>query len=87
MTDMCAIEAWVVPPPAEPAPCPRCGRTPRLVQDEAASHFECRGWFRLHVLGPMVLEGYGDGQYAHNAAARAWNHYINAHVYPQRPAT
>lgn len=80
-----AIDAWLFPPRAEPARCPRCGRRPRLVQNEATSRFECSGWFRIHCRGPLVLEGAGDGDYARNAAARAWNHAINAHVYPQRP--
>lgn len=63
----------LLPPNTEPLPCPRCKRTPTLVQNESLSWYECRGWFRLHRSGSVVMEGRGDGKWAHWAAARAWN--------------
>lgn len=73
--DLNELLAQLLPQPAEPYPCPKCGRKPRLIVGEKLSHYECRRWLGLKLCleGPTVIEGYEDGAYAQRAAARAWN--------------
>ena len=68
---------WIFPPKTTPNPCPH-NHIPTLVQYKTTSHFECRSWFGLRKCheGPSVLEGIGDGEYARNAAAIAWNRML-----------
>lgn len=72
-----SLVAWIFPPDTQPVRCPR-GHVPSLEQDHVMSHFACRRWFDLRACceGPKVFEGRGDGKYAWNAAARAWNRWI-----------
>lgn len=74
-----ALMDAIIPQPATPVPCPRCGRAPVIVQDSHFSRFVCRPWWRVLFglgpcfVGPCVHEGWRDGDYALRAAAGAWN--------------
>lgn len=80
MTDaeLQAMTTWIIPPDDEPAPCPRCGRTPSLRETYSKSWFECRKWFgfRLCTRGPRVFEGWDAGPWSRRSAAYAWNRMV-----------
>lgn len=79
-----AFIASIFPPDAQPERCPRCGRMPVLTHGGPFSRFECRPWWRNLLgldacrVGPYVLQGHEDGEYARRAAAGAWNRSVSA---------
>jgi hypothetical protein len=78
-----ALFEAILPPNAPAAPCPLCGRSPRLIVGECLSWYVCGPWWRSllglrpHIQGPTVFEGWNDGDYARRAAANAWNKMVN----------
>lgn len=67
-----------------PRPCPKCGRTPRLVTGLSAAginctaRYECRRWFGLALCrrGSEAVEAVGSESWARRAAAVKWNRGI-----------